>query len=84
MAMIVQTKRGQQGVHHDFKSSPLALLFHGLGDDIQRRVERVHGGESNEVAELKSEAKDMWVRLRPTRKGWRFVSAEESEGREMH
>jgi len=42
-----------------FKTSALAILFNGLGDDVQARV----GGGGNRLGDARSRARDMKVRL---------------------
>ncbi|KAK1522759.1 hypothetical protein CPAR01_14302 [Colletotrichum paranaense] len=55
-----------------WKSSPLALLFHGLDEDLQARSQNLET-----VRQMNSLAKDVKVRLVPMnnsqRKGWRFA-----------
>jgi hypothetical protein len=71
-AMVIKTNVSQHGLRHDFKTSPLALMFHGLDPDLQYRLGAVV--ESNRVGDLTEDAKSLLVTLSPTEKGWRFVS----------
>lgn len=67
VAVMRETSR-----HHEadpWKSSSLALLFHGLHPETRDP----HGGEMASVEEMETVAKEMRVRLRKGRKGWVFV-----------
>jgi hypothetical protein len=67
-AMIWETGRDVHRVH-GWKSSPLALMYHGLDRDVQDR----HGyGGLIRNREMEEDARRMRVRLRPTEKGWLF------------
>jgi hypothetical protein len=67
-AMIWETGRDVHRVH-GWKSSPLALMYHGLNQDVQDR----HGyGVLVQNSEMEQNARRMQVRLRPTEKGWLF------------
>lgn len=56
-----------------WKSSPLALLFHGLDQDVLSN-EQVRG-DLTRKEEMDAIAKSLVVRLSPTGKGWNFVAA---------
>jgi hypothetical protein len=65
-AMIWQTGRDFHRVH-GWKSSTLALIYHGLDRDAQDR----HGyGVLVQNRDMEEEARRMQVRLRPTEKEW--------------
>lgn len=67
-AMIWQTGRGVHRVY-GWKSSMLALIYHGLDRDVQDR----HGyGLLVRNRDVEEEARQMQVRLRPMEKGWLF------------
>lgn len=67
-ATIVQTR--SSGHSMAWKSSSLALLFHGLGQDgEERKYEALR-----ETDEMEDVAKNLRVRLSPQGLGWRFVA----------
>lgn len=66
VAMIIQTARLEGG--HDWKSSPLPLLFHGLNDGIRERQE-----DLLRVNEMQRTAAKTHVRLRRKYPGWEFT-----------
>jgi hypothetical protein len=77
MALDTRNRQGVQGIDHGFKSSPLALMVHGLDSDVQEKlrapVQQPVGGEKNTIAPLRNDAKKVVVRLSPTSHGLRFV-----------
>jgi Protein of unknown function (DUF3176) len=71
-AMVFETRRGGRPTHN-WKSSPLPLLFHGLEAETLDR----HGyGEIYDLGEMERSAKGLHVRLEPTQKGWRLTEVE--------
>jgi hypothetical protein len=67
-AMIWQTGRDVHRVH-GWKSSTLALIYHGLDREVQ---DRPGYGVLVRDRDMEEEARRMQVRLRPTKKGWLF------------
>jgi len=55
---------------HDFKSSALTLLFHGLDKDSLDSMADV--GSTNREKELKKLSKKTKVQLVPTEQGWKL------------
>lgn len=55
---------------HDFKSSALTLLFHGL--DKESLDSMVDVGSSNREKELNNLSKQSEVQLKPTEQGWKL------------
>lgn len=70
ISMIIET-RGTETSRHDWKSSPLALLFHGLDRDAI--INRDEMAESVRASEMEKIAKQTPVRLSRTENGWQFV-----------
>lgn len=70
VSMIFET-RGAETSRHDWKSSPLALLFHGL--DREAIINRDEIAESVRVREMEKIAEHTPVRLSQTENGWQFV-----------
>lgn len=68
VAMIVQTTSRANG--RDWKSSPLALLFHGLDPSLRSQLSFVE-----RLDEMERTAKQLGVQLKRTEKGWQFVEA---------
>jgi hypothetical protein len=67
-AMIWETGRDVHRIH-GWKSSPLALMYHGFDRDVQDR----HGyGVLIQNNEMEQDARKTQVQLRPTEKGWLF------------
>lgn len=66
IAMIVETSRDRE--RHDWKSSALALLFHGLDPEV-----RAQHGDMHTVQEMESTAREMRVQLTHGDKGWEFT-----------
>ena len=86
MALDTRNRQGVQGIDHEFKSSPLALMVHGLDGQIQEKLQTplepsvVRGGEGEKglgakkkKGTVKNNAKQVLVRLIPTQHGLRFV-----------
>ena len=72
VAMIARTHR-EQRLAQDWKSNPLALLYHGLdGATLDRQLH----GETENVSAMATHAKDLRVQLSMTSRGWKLVSAE--------
>ncbi|KAF2828783.1 hypothetical protein CC86DRAFT_319841 [Ophiobolus disseminans] len=64
-----------EGVHapfYDFKSSALALLFHGLDDDSRRQL--IDVGSTNRTAEMAKRSKDVKIQLVATERGWKLAT----------
>jgi hypothetical protein len=81
--VVIQAKLDQSRLHkawafegtlnkldHDFKSSALTLLFHGLSKDSLDSMAAV--GSTNREKELKKLAKETNVQLVPTDQGWKL------------
>ncbi|CAO2652568.1 Nn.00g008510.m01.CDS01 [Neocucurbitaria sp. VM-36] len=65
----------KEGVHapfHDFKSSALTLLFHGLDDDSRREL--IDVGSSNRTCEMEKRSKDVNIQLVATERGWKLAT----------
>ena len=69
MAMIVETHRGERG-SHDWKSSPLAPLFHGLDGEMMKANDP---GNLMTRGEMEGVARVMQVRFCRKTDGWGFV-----------
>jgi Protein of unknown function (DUF3176) len=70
VGMVIVT-RGAEMSRHDWKSSPLALLFHGLGRDAILGGDEI--SKSVRAQEMEKIAEQTPVRLSQTENGWRFV-----------
>jgi hypothetical protein len=70
VSMVIET-RGAETSRHDWKSSPLALLFHGLDRDAI--IDRHEMAESVQAKEMRKIAEHTPVRLSQTENGWQFV-----------
>lgn len=57
---------------HDFKSGALPLLFHGLDEQMQRKLADI--GCSNREGELADRSKEIMIRLVATDQGWKLSS----------
>jgi hypothetical protein len=69
-SMVVQTRSAQVAPYHDFKSSALTLLYHGLeGESLD---EAVGVGQRNSEWELDQMAKGVAVQLVHTDMGWKM------------
>ncbi|KAF2137075.1 uncharacterized protein K452DRAFT_194758, partial [Aplosporella prunicola CBS 121167] len=66
MGIELTTRRGTW--RRDWKSSPLALLFHGLDEKTRRKK-----GELKRKDDMYAASKEIKVRLRKVDEGWRFV-----------
>jgi hypothetical protein len=65
---LVETAK--HGKHTNWKSSPLALLFHGLDAETQERYSHL-----DDLDEMGEKAKETTVQLRMDGKGgWRLVA----------
>ena len=69
-SMILKTQ-GTKSSRHDWKSSPLALLFHGLDGEVI--INRNEAAESVRAKEMEIVAERTSVRLSKTEKGWNFT-----------
>lgn len=69
-SMILKTQ-GTKSSRHDWKSSPLALLFHGLDGEVI--INRNEAAESVRAKEMEIIAERTSVRLSKTEKGWNFT-----------
>lgn len=72
-AMIIET-RGWEGRSHDWKSEPLALVFHRLDDEA---AERTQAGGLIRRSGMQETAKRIYVRLGRNREGWGFIGRRE-------
>ena len=77
VTMVFQTKAERPRNQQDFKSSSLALLFHGLDNRVMQTLGEK--GVSNSVDALKQDAKGVLVRFGMTDRGWAFVGDGEGE-----
>ena len=66
--MIFVTRKGHDQAY-DWKSSPLALLYHGLDQDTLNQREH---GMLGRVRDMQKNATDFQVRLTRTEKGWKL------------
>jgi hypothetical protein len=73
MALETRNRRGVQAIDHSFKSSPLALMVHGLDSEVQDKLATPVEKTGGEKGLGRSEAKKVVVRLSPTEHGLRFV-----------
>ncbi len=71
-AVILETHRGSRR-SHDWKSSPLALLFHGLEQNVDEKRNRA---ELTQTKDMDDVARKLSVRLSQTENGWSFVPHE--------
>jgi hypothetical protein len=69
VAMILETKFGARH-SHDWKSSPLPLMFHGLHENTLQEQET---NQHIRVKGMERTARDVHVRLSPSEKGWKFT-----------
>ena len=72
-AMIIET-RGWEGRSHDWKSEPLALMFHRLDDDAFGRIQ---AGRLIKRSGMQDTAKRIYVRLGRNKEGWGFIGRRE-------
>ena len=73
MAESTEAIGAKAPTNHDFKSSALATIFHGLDKDSLNELRDV--GASNTVTELEHEAKQRLFKLLHTTQGWKLSSA---------
>ncbi|KAI9725124.1 MAG: hypothetical protein M1828_003466 [Chrysothrix sp. TS-e1954] len=71
VVMILQTRRGEVGHNHNWKSSTLPLLFHGLDERTRWRQ-----GELARLDAMEKSAKSLHVKLDLTDEGWRLAPVE--------
>jgi Protein of unknown function (DUF3176) len=69
ICMVFETRRGQTS-RHDWKSSPLALLFHGLDREALKGEETFDFVSTKEMDQIAGRTP---VRLSQTEHGWQFV-----------
>lgn len=69
ICMVFETRHGETS-RHDWKSSPLALLFHGLDRESLKREDLA---DLTGVGEMERTAGRTPVRLSQTENGWQFV-----------
>jgi hypothetical protein len=74
--MVTETRASDVGSLHDYKSSVLPLMYHGLEQTTQDQ----RGKEINRTAEMSRDAKGLYVRLSATDRGWRFVEVDAKPG----
>jgi Protein of unknown function (DUF3176) len=74
ICMVFETQRGEAG-SHDWKSSPLALLFHGLDREALNKGESTRTVRAKEMVRI---AERTPVRLKQTEDGWQFVRVQEA------
>jgi hypothetical protein len=67
--MLIETT-AEQHYAHDWKSSPLPLMFHGLDEDT---LDNHDTSNLIQVHEMEKTAGSVLVRLSPTEKGWKFT-----------
>jgi len=69
MALDTRNRHGVQGIDHGFKSSPLALMVHGLDSDVQEKlgapVQQPMGDEKNTIAPFRNDAKKVVREVKP-------------------
>ncbi|KAF2683665.1 hypothetical protein K458DRAFT_431890 [Lentithecium fluviatile CBS 122367] len=77
IAIVVHSRAGQDEPHHDFKSSALTLLYHGLDrESLDQAV-----GKSNREEDLHGMAKGVMVKLVDTEQGWKLRIVEPGEAK---
>jgi hypothetical protein len=69
--MIVETRRGE-GRHHDWKSEPLALMFHRLDDET---IKVLGAGRLVKKRDMQNTAERVRARLAETPDGWCFLGS---------
>ena len=75
VGMILQTRSGEEGRNHDYKSSVLPLMFHGL----EQAKADCYSQQMGRVAEINKGAKQIFVRLCLTEKGWKFIEVDDHD-----
>lgn len=73
VCMVYETRRGPTS-RHDWKSSPLPLLFHGLDREALRKEDLVDVVRAKEMDLI---AARMPVRLAETENGWHFTRSQD-------
>jgi hypothetical protein len=68
-AVIAETRKGETK-SHDWKSAPLALMFHGLDDEVVRGTE---AGRLVKLKDMQDRAARVYVRLGRNKHGWVFI-----------
>ena len=68
-AMIIETRKGE-GRSLDWKSEPLALMFHRLDDEA---IGSTHPGRLIKRSGMQDTAKRIYVRLGRNKEGWGFI-----------
>jgi hypothetical protein len=76
VAMVAQTRASNAESLHDYKSDILPLMYHGL----EQSTQDLRGKEINRTAEMSRDAKQLYVRLSATDRGWRFVEVAANPG----
>jgi hypothetical protein len=71
-AIIFGNRKGMGGTR-SCKSSPLALVYHGLEESTLDRCDR---DELDDVKAVEEDAERLHVQLTRTEKGWKFRPAE--------
>lgn len=73
VAMVVQTRSKDAIISgsQNYKSSVLPLMFHGLEGEITEKFSLPKRG----TAEMENASKGIYVRLKPTDKGWKFAES---------
>lgn len=83
--MVIQAQKDQSRLHktwagegipnpfHNFKSSSLAVLFHGLDPNSLKQLADI--GSTNRQKELAKMSKHTKVQLVPTEQGWKLATA---------
>jgi hypothetical protein len=70
VAMVAETTRASDAQSlHDYKSRVLPLMYHGL----EHMTQDQRGKEIDRTAEMNRDAKQLYVRLSATDRGWRFI-----------
>ena len=70
VTMMVRTATGsQQNRFHGWKSSPLALIYHGLDQDTLAQRD-----QGTSMADMVHDAEDLHVRLSRTDRGWKLAN----------
>ena len=72
--MIFDTRRGNLSSHHNWKSSPLPMMYSGFDRDA---TQHYNPAELKQVRDMEDHARHLRVRLVPTEKGWMFTTAQE-------
>ena len=71
VTMMIRTATGsQQNRFHGWKSSPLALIYHGLDQDTMAQHD-----QGTSMVDMKHDAEDLYVRLSRTDRGWKLAKS---------